>query len=42
MASLLYGSGLRLTEDAGGASGMSIRIKTSSNDSGFDDKLPCY
>lgn len=41
MASRLYAFGLRLMEDSGCASGTSIRIKTSSNDSGFDYKLPC-
>jgi len=41
MASLLYGSGFAAHGDAGCASGTSIRNKTRSNDSGFEDKPPC-
>ena len=37
----LSGSGLRLMEYAGGASGMSNWIKTPSSESGFDYKPPC-
>lgn len=40
MASRLYGSGLRLMEYAGAASGTSIRIDTPFSDSGLDYKLP--
>ena len=41
MASRLCGSGLRIMEYAGCASGTSIRIEIPSSESGFAYKLPC-